>query len=150
MGRYLGIIGRDPRVSKSNRSHVNNLQFSLTKLRNFPINSSKWIGNFLDAKNWAVYFSNYTGSPITTGRLAPLIASKLLCWMNGRYEPYGGTPCSIGPWLSHKLCSTVNMTPILSMKAAIDCSHHELHVDIQISFFNDGAISHFRGIIIHF
>ena len=22
----------------------------------------------------------------------------------------------IGPWLSHKLCNTVNMTPILSMK----------------------------------
>jgi hypothetical protein len=38
----------------------------------------------------------------------------------------------IGPWLSHKLCNTVDMTPILTMKAAIDCSHHEMHKDIQI------------------
>ena len=41
----------------------------------------------------------------------------------------------IGPWLSHKLCSTVNMTSILSMKAAINYSHYELHKDIQINFF---------------
>ena len=41
-----------------------------------------------------------------------------------------GSHGPIGPWLSHKLCSTVNMTP--TMKVAIDCSHHELHKDIQI------------------
>ena len=27
------------------------------------------------------------------------------------------------------------MTPILSMKTTIDCSHHELHGDIQINKF---------------
>ena len=41
----------------------------------------------------------------------------------------------IGPWLSHKLYSTVNITSIFYMKAAIDCSHHELHGNIQINFF---------------
>ena len=40
----------------------------------------------------------------------------------------------IGPWLSQKLYSIVNMTPILSLKVAIDCSHQELYRDIQINF----------------
>ena len=40
----------------------------------------------------------------------------------------------IGSWLSHNLCSTINIVPILSMKAAIESSHHELHGDFQIEF----------------
>ena len=59
-------------------------------------------------------------------------------------EPYGEPQGPIGPWLSRKLCSTVNTTSILSTKAVIDCSHHELQGDISIDFFkNDDAISHF-------
>ena len=46
-----------------------------------------------------------------------------------------GTQGSIGPWLLHKLCSIINITPILSTKVTIDCSHHELHRDIKINFF---------------
>ena len=58
---------------------------------------------------------------------------------------------SYGPWLLHKLCSTVNITPILSTKLTIDCSHHELHGDIHVSNSFDGdAISHFEGYYAHF
>jgi hypothetical protein len=56
----------------------------------------------------------------------------------------------IGPWLSHKLCSTIIMTAIFFMKVAIDCSHYELHEDIQIKKIIDDAISHLRGIILIF
>ena len=45
-----------------------------------------------------------------------------------------GSQGLVGPWLSHKLCSIVNVTSILFMKAAIYCSHHQLHGDIQINF----------------
>ena len=55
----------------------------------------------------------------------------------------------IGPWLSHKLCNIINVTPTLSTKATINCSHHELHSDIQF-FFNGDAISHFKGTIFSF
>ena len=51
--------------------------------------------------------------------------------MNHIVGPWG----FIGPWLSLKLSSTVNITPILSTEAAVDCSHHELHGDIQNRFF---------------
>ena len=40
-------------------------------------------------------------------------------------------PGPIGPQLSHKLCSTINIPPILSTKTAINRSHHELHMDIH-------------------
>ena len=40
----------------------------------------------------------------------------------------------IGPWLSHKLCSTINITSTLATKAAIDNLHHELHGDIRVIF----------------
>ena len=43
--------------------------------------------------------------------------------MNHMAGPRG----SIGPWLLHKLYGSVNITPILSTKVAINCSHHELH-----------------------
>ena len=67
--------------------------------------------------------------------------------MNHMAGPQG----PIGPWLLHKLCSTVNITLILSTKAAIDCSHHELQRDIHINcFYNDDATSHFRGIMLIF
>ena len=42
------------------------------------------------------------------------------------------------------------MIPILSTEAAIDRSHNEMYGDIQIIFFNDDAISHFRAIILVF
>jgi hypothetical protein len=38
----------------------------------------------------------------------------------------------IGPWLSLKLCSTIDITLTLSTKATIDYSHHELRGDICI------------------
>ena len=56
----------------------------------------------------------------------------------------------IGPWLSHKVCSTVNITPILSTKVAIDCSHHELYGTFKPIFSNVDAISHFEGYHAHF
>jgi hypothetical protein len=59
---------------------------------------------------------------------------------HGRPDPGYGP---IGPWLSHKLCSTVNITPILSTKVEIDCSHHKLHGTFKSFFFNVDAISHF-------
>ena len=59
------------------------------------------------------------------------IGDKHVHDMNHMAGPRG----PIGPLLSHKLCSTVNITPIHSMKTTIDYSHHELHGDIQIDFF---------------
>lgn len=55
---------------------------------------------------------------------------------------------AINPQLPHKLYSTVNILPILAIKAAIDCSYHELHGDIQIDFcfiyfINVDSSSHF-------
>jgi hypothetical protein len=58
------------------------------------------------------------------------IGDKHVHDMNHMAGPHG----PIGPWLSHELCSIVNVTLILSMKAAIDYSYHELHGDIQFYF----------------
>ena len=59
-------------------------------------------------------------------------------------ELYGGILRS--HW---KLGSTVNLTPILPMMAAVDYSHHELHHGgIHIIFLHDDAISRFRGIML--
>lgn len=43
-----------------------------------------------------------------------------------------GPQSPISPRHSHKLCNIVNITLILFTKAAIDCSHHQLHRDIHI------------------
>ena len=56
----------------------------------------------------------------------------------------------ISPWLSQFFCSTVNITPILSTKVAMNCSHHELHGIFRSIFFNVDAISHFEGYHAHF
>jgi hypothetical protein len=68
--------------------------------------------------------------------------------MNHMAGPQG----PIGPCLLHKLCSTVNITPILSMKVAINCSHHELHGVFQInfSFLTVTQLVIFRGILLIF
>ena len=44
-GRFLGIIGRDPSESKSNRLHVVIFQFSLL-IEIYSIDSSKMVYNF--------------------------------------------------------------------------------------------------------
>ena len=51
-GRFLDIIGGDPSVSKSNRSHVDNFQFFFIKWGCFPINSSKLMGDFTEVLNF--------------------------------------------------------------------------------------------------
>lgn len=52
--------------------------------------------------------------------LAIVSHQLLVLQLNHMAGPQG----PIGPKLLHKLCSTVNITPILSTKATIDCSHH--------------------------
>ena len=49
----------------------------------------------------------------------------------GQLNHMEGPRGPIGPQLSHKLCSSINITLILSMKAAVNCSHHELHMHIH-------------------
>ena len=56
-------------------------------------------------------------------------------YVNYHLNNMAGPRGLIGPWLSHKLCSIVNITLDLSTKVAIDCSHHELHMVIQLNFF---------------
>ena len=57
----------------------------------------------------------------------------------------------ISSWLSHRLCSTINITPTFSTKAAIDCSHRELHGDIHIKIIiMVTQLVIFRGIMLIF
>ena len=51
-GRFLGIIGWDPSVCKSNRLHVDILRFFLYYIGVYSINSSKMIGNFPAVSNF--------------------------------------------------------------------------------------------------
>jgi hypothetical protein len=74
LGRFVGIIGWEPSVCKSNRLHVDILRFSFIKLGVYSsINSSKVIGNFLQSWTSTGYFSNWTGSSETNCRFSPII-----------------------------------------------------------------------------
>ena len=61
-----------------------------------------------------------------------------------------GPRSPIGPWLSHELCSTINITPILSTKVAIDYSHHELHGTFRLIFSMLTQLVITRGIMLIF
>jgi hypothetical protein len=73
----------------------------------------------------------------TDGPMRPcdLTLTASLLFHFGYLNHMAGPRGPISPWLSHRLCSNINMTPILPLKATINCSHHELHGDIQIIFF---------------
>ena len=66
--------------------------------------------------------------------------------MNHMAGPQG----PIGPWFSHKLCSTVNITPILFAKAAVHYSHHELQRTFRLIFLMLTQIIILRGIVLIF
>ena len=68
LGRFLGI---DPSVSKSNRLHINIFRILLINLRYIPWIPLKWWAILL--KYWwtsTSYFSNSTGSSVTSGRFS--------------------------------------------------------------------------------
>ena len=77
-GRFLGIIGWDPRVCKSYQLHVDILWFSFIKwgfilqitLKRSVIFVQFWISTG--------YFSNSTGSSITNCWFSPIIDSKII------------------------------------------------------------------------
>ena len=66
------FVSQNPSVSKSNRLHVDSTGSMSKKTSAFfielgyTINFSKVIDNFLKALNFNGYFSNSTGSPVTT------------------------------------------------------------------------------------
>jgi hypothetical protein len=68
-GRFLGIIGWDPSVCKSNRLHVDILWFIYIKLRYIPL---KWSVILLKSWTSTGYFSNSTGSSVTNCRFSPI------------------------------------------------------------------------------
>ncbi len=81
LGRFLGIIGWDPSVCKSNRLHVHILRFSFIRLGYILYISLKWSVIFLQSSTSTGYFSNSTGSFVTNCRFSPIIGqSRWLCW----------------------------------------------------------------------
>ena len=74
LGRFLGIIGWDPEVCKSNWLHVDSLRFSFIKLRYIllwiPL---KWSVIILQSWTSTGYFSNSTGLSVTNCRLSQII-----------------------------------------------------------------------------
>ena len=89
-GRILGITGWDPSVCKSNRSHVDTLQFSFIKLRYILEIPLKWSVIFLQSWTSTGYFSNSTGSSVTSCRFSPIIVTgslSLVCEVGLRVWP---------------------------------------------------------------
>ena len=72
-GRCLGITSRDPSVCKSNRLHVDILQFSFIKLGCILWNPLKRSVIFLQSWTSTGYFSNSTGSSVTHCRFFPIM-----------------------------------------------------------------------------
>jgi hypothetical protein len=68
LGRFLGIIGWDPSVCKSNRWHVDIHRFFLIKLGYILQIPLKWSVIFLLSWTSTSYFSNSTGSSVTNCR----------------------------------------------------------------------------------
>ena len=74
-GRILGIIGWDPSICKSNRSHVDILRFSFIKLGYILQIPLKWLVIFLQSWTSTGYISNSTGSSVTNCRFSPIIGA---------------------------------------------------------------------------
>ena len=79
-GRFLGIIGGDPSICKSNRLHVGILRFCLYKLGYILWIPLKWSVLFLQFWTSTGYFSNSTGSFVTNCRFSPIIGSHSNLW----------------------------------------------------------------------
>ena len=77
-GRFLDIIGWDPRVCKSNRLHVDILRFSYTILGYILWIPLKWSVIFLQSWTSTGYFSNSTGSSVTNCRFTSIIDSRVV------------------------------------------------------------------------
>jgi hypothetical protein len=73
-GRFLGIIGWDPSVCKSNRLHTDIIRFSLIKLGYLLLIPLKWSVIILQSWTSTGYISNSTGSSVTNCRFSPIIA----------------------------------------------------------------------------
>ena len=71
-GRFLGIIGGDPSVCKSNRLHVDILQFSFIRVGHFPWIRLKRSVVFPQLWTSTSYFSNSTGSLVSNCRFSPI------------------------------------------------------------------------------
>ena len=64
-GRFLGIIGWDLSVCKSNQLHVDILWFFFVDFRYIPHILLKWLVILLNSWTSTSYFSNSTGLPVT-------------------------------------------------------------------------------------
>ena len=74
----LGIIGQNPRVSKSHRLHVMISQILFICSRYIPYIHLKWLVFFL--KSWTLigYFSNSIGSSVISSWFFPFIETNPL------------------------------------------------------------------------
>ena len=81
--RFLGIVGWDPSVSKSNCLCVDIVWISFTTFKRWTIDLSlKWSIIFLQSWTSTGYFSNSTGSSVTSGWFSSVVALViLLTWM---------------------------------------------------------------------
>ena len=75
-GRFLGIIGWEISVCKSNRLHVDILRNFYINLRYISWIPLKWSVILLKSWTSTTYFSNSTGSSVTNCRFSPIIAFK--------------------------------------------------------------------------
>ncbi len=77
-GKFLGICGRDPSDSKSNRLHVDIFRFWC--FHSFEVYSiidfSKMIGDSLKVSNFNRLFLNSVGPFVTNSRFSPSGVSK--------------------------------------------------------------------------
>ena len=78
LGRFLGITGWEPSFCKSNRLHVDICQFSFIKLGYISHIPLKWSVNFLQSWTSTGYFSNSTGSSVTSCLFSPIIWNNRL------------------------------------------------------------------------
>ena len=69
-GGGLSIIGQNQSICKSNRLHVVIFRLFFTNLRNILWISLKWWAIFLKSRTSTGYFSNSTGSSVTSGRFS--------------------------------------------------------------------------------
>ena len=67
-GKFLGIVSQDPSVSKSNRLHVDIFRVCIQSFEVYSIDSSKMIVILLKSPTSIGYFSNWTGSAVTSRR----------------------------------------------------------------------------------
>ena len=67
-GRFLGIIGQHPSVSKSNRLHFVIFRLFFDNSRYIPQIPLKWWAILLESCTSAAYFPNSTASSVTTSR----------------------------------------------------------------------------------